>query len=281
MKEKFKKYLEEQFRSIRPTYAAMQFREETLQNLMDRAQELKIKGIDDEELVYLTCIDELGDFQATLKEFDEREVKTDSVKRKVSLGAVIAVAVAAVLTLTYLIVGFAANVWHPTWLIMVGGVFAGIITAMGFVVPKLVKNKKYIILRAMAAVTEVLVAVFVYLVLQLVVGLAGSWMTFLAMVALLFGVDTAIAFVTMNKFKFIELPIFVEIFFVMLYVILGIVTHAWHPTWLLCLVGVLFAIGELIAFVAIRNKKNEEKENEKINKKHVKEDESYYTTWKD
>lgn len=281
MKEKFKKYLEEQFRSIRPTYAAMQFREETLQNLLDRAQELKIKGIDDEELVYLTCIDELGDFQATLKEFDEREVKTDSVKRKVSLGAVIAVAVAAVLTLTYLIVGFAANVWHPTWLIMVGGVFAGIITAMGFVVPKLVKNKKYIILRAMVAVTEILVSVFVYLVLQLVVGLADSWMTFLAMVALIFGVDTAIAFVTANKFKFIELPIFVEIFFVMLYVILGIVGVAWHPTWLLCLVGVLFAIGELIAFVAIRNKKNEEKENEKINRKHVKEDESYYTTWKD
>ncbi len=281
MKEKFKKYLEEQFRNIRPTYAAMQFREETLANLMDRAQELKIKGIDDEELIYLTCIDELGDFQETLKEFDEKEVKTDAVKRKVSLGAVIAVAVAAVLTLTYLIVGFVAHVWHPTWLIMVGGVFAGAITAMGFVVPKLVKNKKYIVLRAMAAVTEVLVSVFVFLILQLVVNLSGAWMTFLAMVALILGVDTAIAFVTANKFKFVELPIFVEVFFVMLFVILGIVTKVWHPLWLLCLVGVLFALGEIIAFVAIRNKEKEAKETEKINKKHVKEDESYYTTWKD
>lgn len=281
MKEKFKKYLEEQFRAIRPTYAAMQLREETLTNLMDRAQELKIKGIDDEELIYLTCIDELGDFAATLKEFDEREVKTDAVKRKISLGAVISLAVAAVLTLTYLIVGFVAHVWHPTWLIMVGGVFAGIITIMGFTVPKLMKNKKYIVLRLLAAVAEILISVFLFLILQLVVNLSGAWMTFLAMVALVLGVDTAIAFVTSNKFRFIELPVFVEVFSVMLFVILGIVTHVWHPLWLLCLVGVVFGIGELIAFVAIRNKRKAEKETEKINKKHVKEDESYYTTWKD
>ena len=45
MKERFKAYLEEQFRTIRPTAAAMKYREQTLVELLERAQDLKIKGI--------------------------------------------------------------------------------------------------------------------------------------------------------------------------------------------------------------------------------------------
>ncbi|MBR2486056.1 MAG: hypothetical protein IKB54_06950, partial [Clostridia bacterium] len=125
MKERFKAYLEEQFRTIRPTAAAMKYREQTLVELLERAQELKIKGIDDEELVYLTCIDELGDFKATLKEFDEKEVEVKATKRKIGVGAVLSLALILILTVTYLVVGFVTHLWHPTWLIMVGGLFAG------------------------------------------------------------------------------------------------------------------------------------------------------------
>ncbi len=281
MKEKFKKYLEEQFRAIRPTLAAMQYREETLSNLLDRAQELKIKGIDDEELVFDMCIVELGDFSSTLKAFDIKEIKTDAVKRKISLGAIIALAVMAILTATYLVVGLAADLWHPGWLIMVGGVFAGIIVNVGFASVKLIKNKKFLPVRAMVAAGEILISVFVFLVLQLVVGLEGSWMTFLAMIALVAGVDTAIAFSTNSKIKWFELPAFVEIFGVMLFVILGItITNFWHPGWVLCLIGVIFAIGEGVAFVIKNNKEKAAAEDEKIVKKYKKEDESYWTAWK-
>ncbi len=282
MKEKFKKYLEEQFRAIRPTLAAMQYREETLSNLLDRAQELKIKGIDDEDLIFDMCIEELGDFASTIKAFDIKEIKTDAAKRKISLDAIIALAVMALLTATYLVVGLAADMWHPGWLIMVGGVFAGIIVIVGFASVKLIKNKKFLPFRAMVAACEVLISVFVFLVLQLVVGLEGSWMTFLAMVALIAGVDTAIAFSTNSKTKWFELPAFVEIFGVMLFVILGItLTNFWHPGWVLCLIGVLFAIGEAVAIAIKSNKEKAADEDEKIVKKYKKEDESYWTAWKD
>ena len=38
MKERFKRYLEREFRAIAPTLAAMEYREQMLKKLMDRAQ---------------------------------------------------------------------------------------------------------------------------------------------------------------------------------------------------------------------------------------------------
>ena len=281
MKERFKAYLEEQFRTIRPTAAAMKYREQTLVELLERAQDLKIKGIDDEELVYLTCIDELGDFKATLKEFDEKEVEVKATKRKIGVGAVLSLALILILTVTYLVVGFVTHLWHPTWLIMVGGLFAG--AGVGILVGaiKLIKKKKFIPVRFMAMLVEIMASVFVFLVLQLVFNLNGSWMTFLAMVALIMGVDTAIAFLTSSKVKWFELPLFVEIFAVMLFVILGIVTSVWHPMWLFCLVGVVFAVIELVVFVVIRHNRKSAEEGKKIKKSHKEVDEEYWTKWND
>ena len=100
------------------------------------------------------------------------------------------------------------------------------------------------------------------------------------MVALIFGVDTVIAFFTDSKIKWFELPVFVEVFSVMLFVTLGILTVGfWHPGWMLCLVGVIFALAELICFVAIRNKKKSQKEQNKNDEKFVKKDEKYWTEW--
>ena len=281
MKERFKAYLEEQFRTIRPTAAAMKYREQTLVELLERAQDLKIKGIDDEELVYLTCIDELGDFKATLKEFDEKEVEVKATKRKIGVGAVLSLALVLILTITYLVVGVVTHLWHPTWLIMVGGLFAGAGVGIIACAIKLIKKKKFIPVRFMAMLVEIMASVFVFLVLQLVFHLNGSWMTFLAMVALIMGVDTAIAFLTSSKVKWFELPLFVEIFAVMLFVILGIVTRVWHPMWLLCLVGVVFAVIELVVFVEIRHNRKSREEGKKIKKNHKEVDEEYWTKWND
>ena len=66
MKERFKTYLEEQFRQIAPTKAAMEYRISMLTKMTDRAQELKIKGMTDDELIYNTVVGELGDFASTL-----------------------------------------------------------------------------------------------------------------------------------------------------------------------------------------------------------------------
>ncbi len=288
MKEKFKKYLEEHFRNIQPTEAAMAYRKDMLTQLLDREHELRIKGVDGDDLIFSMVIDELGDFDSTLKNFEKEQIKKGELKRKISGASIFAICLTILLTACYLIVGFATHIWHPTWLIMVGGMFVGASVILSyFGIYKSVKSKKYILMRLSIAIIEILASVFVFLLLQLAFHLSGAWLTFLAMVAMIFGVDTALSFVTKSKARWIELPIFVEIFCVMLYVILGIglstlngIGGWWHPGWVLCLGGVIFAIGEIVALVVIKTNKSK-KESGTSHTKRVKVDEAYWTKWDD
>ena len=284
MKERFKRYLEQQFRAIRPTMAAMEYREKMLRKLMDRAQELRIKGMDDEDLIYDMCIDELGDFGATLAAFDEEEHKVANAKRNAVLGAVCGVGAALALVVVYLIVSFLVpGSWGLTWLILVGGAFAAVIAVAVVLLVKFGKNKKYIPMRLMPVVVIVLLCVYLFLLLQLVAKVDMAWLVFLAMVIMIAAFDAVLAFITEFKFRWVELPVAIEIVCVMLYVILGIVLGSvfWHPGWLLCLGGVVAAIAETIAIIATRNSKKDKKEKSRLTDKYIKEDESYYTMWKD
>lgn len=284
MKERFKRYLEQQFRAIRPTMAAMEYREKMLRKLMDRAQELRIKGMDDEDLIYDMCIDELGDFGATLAAFDEEEHKVANAKRNAVLGAVCGVGAALALVIVYLIVSFLVpGSWGLTWLILVGGAFAAVIAVAVVLLVKFGKNKKYIPMRLMPVVVIVLLCVYLFLLLQLVAKVDMAWLVFLAMVIMIAAFDAVLAFITEFKFRWVELPVAIEIVCVMLYVILGIVLGSvfWHPGWLLCLGGVVAAIAEAIAIIATRNSKKDKKEKSRLTDKYIKEDESYYTMWKD
>ena len=175
------------------------------------------------------------------------------------------------------------NSWGLTWLILVGGAFAGVIAFSVVLLVKFGKAKKYIAMRLMPPVIIVLLCVYLFLLLQLVAGVEMAWLTFLVMVMMIAVFDGVMAFITDFKFRWIELPIVIEVFCVMLYVIIGIAVGAafWHPGWLLCLGGVVAAIAEAIAIIANRNSKKDAKEKVRIKDKYTKEDESYYTSWKD
>lgn len=282
MKEKFKRYLEEHFRKIAPTQAAMEYRKALLRQLLDREQELRIKGVSDDNLIYDMAVSELGNLDQTLEQFEKRQIKSGEVKRKISAATICAAAIVALLTVVYLIVGGVANIWHPAWLIMVGGVFAGVSVLLAYGAYRFAKKKKFVPVRIFVAICEVLFTVFVFLLLQLVFKISGAWMSFLAMVAVIFGVDTSIAFATNSKLKWFELPVFVEIFGVMLYVILGItVPNVWHPGWLLCLAGVVCALIELIVFVVKKAKAKNKKEKAELEDKNEKEVQKYWTEWDD
>ena len=51
MTERFKKYLEAEFRKISPTKAAMEYRKDTLVKLEELAQDYRIKGMTDDEAI--------------------------------------------------------------------------------------------------------------------------------------------------------------------------------------------------------------------------------------
>lgn len=289
MKERFKAYLERQFRQIAPTKAAMEFRKQLLIELLDKEQDLRIKGITDDDLIYKLAVESLGDMPERLKAFEAQTIKSSVIKRKVSAGVAIGAAVLVLLTLVYIILGCTTHLWHPGWLIMLGGIFAGATVVLGFTCVRFGKAKKYLIVRLLCAVCEVLLVVFIFLVMQVVFNIKGCYLVFLAMVPLLLGVDTAIAFLTSSKIRWFELPVFVEMFCVMLYLILGLAlanysnptVHIWHPGWILCLGGVVVAVVEFAVYMVGRAKKNNKTEKKNIEDKYVKTDESYWTEWDD
>ena len=282
MKERFKRYLETEFRAIAPTLAAMEYRQQMLKQLMDRAQELRIKGIDDEDLIYSMCIEELGDFRSTLVAFEEKEHKVENAKRKGLFIGVGVVGAVLLFVLVYLLVSFFTRAWALTWLILVGGAFAGVIAVACLLTVKFGKAKKFVAMRLMPPVVIALVCVYLFLLLQLVFKVEMSWLIFLVMVIVMLGFDTLLADATNFKFRYVELGVFMEVFCVLLYVILGLtVPDFWHPGWVLCLVGIIASIIMAIILIKKYNNAKDNKEKEKINKKYKKEDESYYTMWKD
>lgn len=279
MEEKFKAYLEEQFKQIAPTKAAMEYRISMLRNMMDRAQELRIKGMNDDELIYATVITELGDFSATLKGYENRVIKKEVNQMAAVFAIAVAVAWVLPLVIVYLIVGFVTRIWHPTWLIIVAGTLAGIAGILIWAAVRLNKSKSYLPLRAVLVGIEVILSVIVFLFLQLVGNVRGSFMTFLAMTALIFATDTAMAFASGSKIKWLELPVSIEVFCVMLYVMLGISLSykgisVWHPAWLMCLAGVIAAMAEgLVMLARLKGRRSVEM------RKNTAVDESYWSKW--
>lgn len=276
MKEKFKAYLEVQFRQIAPTKAAMEYRKQMLVEMLDRAQELRIKGMTDDDLICGMVIAELGDFSAKLREFENNTVKKE-ISRKLALVCTsISAAYIVALTLVYLIVGFVTHKWHPCWLIIVGGVLGGLIVVFSFLAARFAKRKLYLPMRTVIAMIEILLCTLIFLILQIACRIGGGWMTFLAMVALIACSDTALSFATGGKLKWLQLPVCFEIVCVMLYVILGMtVSGFWHPGWLMCLGGVVFAIIEATVCGAVfASRKNKQNTQEKTVV-----DDSYWTEW--
>ncbi len=282
MIDRFKRYLEREFRAIKPTKAAYEKREEMLTQLLEKEQDLRIKGMTDDDLIYDMCIDSLGDVRQNLIDFENRSKKVKTAKRNVLLGLVISVAFVVIIVAAYLITSFAlGNAWGKTWLIIVGGIFFGAacVSTLGAVL--LMKKKKYLIAQLFIDLDIVLLTVFVFLVLQILFGFSKSWLAFLVMPVILIGVLAVMLDLSGTKLKYLGYGAFVEIFCVMLYIILGITMGLWHPYWILCLVGIIIDIIGVGVLVGIRNAKKKKAEQAEIQERDIDEDEEYYTMWKD
>ncbi|MEG1647074.1 MAG: hypothetical protein RR374_06890 [Clostridia bacterium] len=280
MINKFKKYLEAEFRSIAPTKEAMEYREEVLGNLLDKAQELKIKGMKDEDLIYDLCIESLGDFKSTLKNFESKRLMVTKAAKKASTLVVGLIALVFFVTLTYLVVSLATGAWSKTWLLMVGGIFGIIVAGFGAViVPKALNSKKYFAMRFGLQVSLTLILVFLYLViLMMFPQIEMSWTIFLFLPIILIGADTLFAFAINSKTRFVELIAFVPTFSSLLYVFLGVMSFApWHPFWLIPVFGAFIDVVILGALVYMKSNKEKTIKIEK----QAGDSESFYTSWSD
>lgn len=281
MKERFKSYLEQAFRKIRPTKAAMELRLETLTKLEEAAQDYRIKGMTDDEAIYQLCIDSLGDFDAKLQEFDRNltEIpKKNNLKRNIAVGAI--GSVAAIIAL-YLILSLTGAVgWGMSWLILLGAVVAAVVAVDVVLMLKAFKDDKFLVARLFNVGTVILVFVFMYLCIHLSVHPGYDWYIFLCMVPAAGIMDIAIGFVTKSKLTIPEIFVWAMLTSVMLYVMLGVAgVMAWHPGWLLPALTAIAIVAIVASLLISRSKKAKKDRQIFLDSTQNQVDEEYYTKW--
>ncbi len=281
MTNKFKAYLENEFRAIPPTKGAMEFRKETLTQLEEFAQDAKIKGMTDEDAIYHLAIDSLGNFQETLAKFNE-ELHTRSKKNAIKLTSTALVSITVVIVLgLYLALSLLHVIpWSTSWLIPVGAIFTAIIGALVTIGVKVASRRSFVIPRINLAISIILASTFVFLVLLMLTKVNYHYFTFLAMVMVILLADTSIAFATKSKLAFIESLFTLLVSSALLYVMLGIgKVMPWHPGWLLPALTALFDASGIITMLVHRSNKKKAPRVKKNAVKPTDVDDRYYTEW--
>ncbi len=281
MTERFKKYLEEQFRAIPPTRSAMEFRKQTLQQLEEYAQDCRIKGMDNDEAIYKVCIASLGDFQKTLEEFQlglQEKPKRLSRGFRILSVAVSSVAIVLALYLALSITGVVA--WRTSWLILFGAVVVGAVAPLALLFVKSLKDGRSVTPRLTGSAILTLLLVFAYLVAHMCFAKpVYDWYCFLVIPVAIAWLNVIVAYIAKNKSAVLETIASTFLTAVMLYVMLGVATiMPWHPGWLLVAGSAILAIAVVIIYVASLRKERAKL----VLKKHLdgnETDDKFYTEW--
>ena len=248
MYQRFRAYLEIAFRGLSPTQESEEYKAELLGTLMDRAEAMKNDGETDEDVIYESCIDQLGDFKANFANFKSLPNVKEVVKRTLSIAGIAAIYM-LLLVAIFLTVSFTVGPWSKTWLILVCGALVGIIAGL-IILCILSAQRKYIAtMRFLIAVVLTLGIVVTYLMYSVLsANVWGiSWLLFLFLPIILSGVDLVVCLVMNVRKLTLPVIVFIMITSALLYVILG-VTHnmPWHPGWLMPTIG---AIVDLILII--------------------------------
>ncbi len=280
MTERFKAYLEKEFRTIAPTKAAMDYRKATLTKLLEYAQDCRLKGMSDEDAIFHLAIDSLGDFQATLKNF-EKELTERPKRNNRRLITALAICLSIAIVIGLFVGLSVTNViaWKISWLIPVGAILISISALLILLGFKIAKRKSYVIPSITQAIAIILLSTFVFLMLIMLSNLPYAYFTFLIMVILILILDIAMRLVIKSKITAIEIPFAFVIVSSLVFVMLGISKiMPWHPGWLLPALSVVGAVVYLIVLLVHRGNKKKHKV-KKSEPKPTHEDEKYYTEW--
>lgn len=254
MLQRFRAFLELEFRELQPTKESEDYKAELLGVLMDCADEMKKNGETDEDKIYNESIARLGDFKANFSDF--KTVPAVKKHLRSSLNFLLwAVVYVLIFTAAFLIVGFTAAPWSKAWLILVCGVLAGIMGVSIYLAVVSSRKKRFIVTRIFSAVTSVLGVLIIYLCFSVLYPNAWSvsWLLFLFLPIILPGVDLILAIATESKTLILDLLVFIITAATMIYVIFGVTAFLpWHPYWFIPVVA--FVADVVIAAVAVKMK---------------------------
>ncbi|MFW5780060.1 MAG: hypothetical protein ACOCWI_01230 [Bacillota bacterium] len=245
MLNRFQSFLREEFKGLPNTKEVSDFKDELLGNLMEKAEELKLKKSMSEDEIYEKCIKSISGFEETLKELKGKPVVVRDVK-KVANNLLYVMMYFILLVGVYLAVSFTSNRWGVSWLIIVEGAFLFVATMLIVIAIKAFGQKKYTLARAVSMPVSLIIVTGVFLAVSMLMNIwATSWILFLFLPVFIIAIDIMIAaFAGKNKIIIPETMAGIMLLSVMAYVALGFLgILSWHPYWLIIVAGLFINLG--------------------------------------
>ncbi|MBQ3518913.1 MAG: hypothetical protein IJA31_06300 [Clostridia bacterium] len=237
------------------------YKRSVLEAMEKRSAALRKRGLADETVIRdLVCSEnmniEQGYFEFLAKEKDRKRIK--NLPRNIGIYMFVLIA-------AFLGIGFATGEWHPTWLIIEGGVSLMVVYLLLFLNDHLVGTPFFPIGRLCVAGSVMVLAQFIFLVIRIPFGVENAWLLFLAAVALMLIADGILASLTKQKFAFLSWLVYIPAVTGLLYALLGITGFvAWNPGWWMMVAAVVADVALVVGTVLYKGRYSIKQELENI-----------------
>lgn len=232
-----------------------------LESMEKRSAALRKRGLRDEKVIRdLVCEEnmqiEQGYFDYLAKEKDKKRIR--NLPRNIAIYML-------VLIVSFLGIGFATHVWHPTWLIIEGGVSFLVVYLLMFLAAHITETVLYPLARLCVAGSVMMLTQFIFLVMRIPFGIENAYLLFLAAVALMLLADGTLASLTKQKFAFLSWLIYIPAVTGLLYALAGLTgIVAWDPGWWMMVAAVVADIALVVGTVLYKGRYSIKQELENI-----------------
>lgn len=257
--EEFITYLENSLADEKDGPILYKFRRVALEEMSQRANEVEARGLTDKKVISDLIISEYPDIKERYhKYYKSSTAKQRSRKRLIgnALGSVLYI---LILLTVFLAISFRTNIWHPTWVLMVGGVMLWVSYLLDWAVAKLTSLKKFFCLgaRVVLGVNVMLVASVAFLVCMAVFKVPNSWVIFIGGVIGVFVADLIYITATKKRLALVNYLAYIPPIFTMLYIVLGGVGLVpWNTGWIMIPLSLIL---DIIIIIAVSAKNSAEK----------------------
>ena len=237
----FLEYIDKSFENMKETESLYRYKQRLIAQMTERANELVAAGLKDDKIICTIIMEEYPDLVDRYKAAVNRKAEMSKKSRRGSLLAVGAMGGIFALVCIYLAVSFLTGAWGKTWMILLGGIFAALVSAFIVLSGKLTKKagKFGFLPRILCGASVFLIAIYLFLLTTIIIPIPGSWISFVLAVPFALIFDMLLSFKFNKKTGIFSVILYIPVIFTLTYIFLGIAgVLPWHPGWLLILLGV-------------------------------------------
>ncbi len=259
--EKFYRYIEQALPNNPHDPVLYKFKKNTLDEMIERANDLTSKGLKDERVIEDLIIDENADILDRYTEYAGKS-KLKKKRKNMLIGNILGSLVYIfILIIVFLGIGMSTHIWHPTWVIVVDGILLWTSYILVLIINRVMQMKRifHFIARILLAISVVVLFVALFIFMMAVVGIPHAWVMVFAGLFCMFLTDGVFAIMTKQKLAIIAWLTYIPAMSAMLYVILGgLGIISWTTGWIMIPLSLL--IDGIIMFIAYKINTNYKEE---------------------